>query len=149
MVLETMGSRTERSNQADERRAESGWPQSILDSQNSQSQIENGAQDSEMDMEAVKAVAKQEMELKIAQLWESVDVSDKEQKSFLAQVEDIRNKIAADEIGDARLNGERIKVLREYEGYLAEAVKKNTQDRAELKKLEAQYRTVFGAPLVH
>ncbi len=146
MAFDTMGISTERNKQATGRSAENQWTQGILDSQ---SQSENGAEDSKMTLEQEKAVAKQEMESKIAQLWESVDVSGKEQKAFLAQVEDLRNKIATDEVGDARLNGERIKALREYEGYLAEAVKKNTQDGDELKKLEAQYNTVYGAPIVH
>lgn len=99
--------------------------------------------------EREKAAAKQKMESEITRLWESVVVAEKEQKDFLNQMADLRAKIASDEIGDARLNGERIKALREYEGLLSEVNGKLQKDGDELKKLEAQYQTVFGAPIAH
>lgn len=98
--------------------------------------------------EQEKAAVKGEMESEIARLWEDVSVAREEQKNFLAQVEDLRARVAADEGTNPEVTGARIAALREYEQYLDEAATRLLKNEPKLKALEAQYQTVFGAPFV-
>ena len=90
-----------------------------------------------------KEGARVEMAEKIALLEERVRTARLDQAHFEIEIRTLKEQISTDETGNAQLNGERIKALKEAQAAKTAADEELKHDEPTLKNLQAQYRTAF------